>query len=129
MTPEHMYVFTKDLISGNLWRCLPVINVDRVKDIPCDYPGAMGVPITYLDHHNSERFEILGVRGHLKMEGGRHPYQRIIIRNLHPALPEVIDLAEWLRRTGVMFDVEDMSTAAPDERIEVIYRDRKGDTP
>jgi modification methylase ecoRI len=35
------------------------INVDKVADIPCDYDGVMGVPITYLDKHNPEQFEIL----------------------------------------------------------------------
>ena len=37
------------------------INVDRVADIPCDYFEEMGVPITYLDKHNPEQFEILGI--------------------------------------------------------------------
>jgi len=37
------------------------INVNKVTDIPCDYDGIMGVPITYLDKHNPEQFEILGI--------------------------------------------------------------------
>lgn len=36
------------------------INVDKVADIPCDYFEEMGVPITYLDKHNPEQFEIIG---------------------------------------------------------------------
>lgn len=36
------------------------INVDKVSDIPCDYDGVMGVPITFLDKYNPEQFEILG---------------------------------------------------------------------
>ena len=36
------------------------INVDKTKEIPMDYPGAMGVPITFLDKYNPEQFEILG---------------------------------------------------------------------
>jgi len=36
------------------------INVDVTKDIPADYKGAMGVPITFLDKYNPEQFEILG---------------------------------------------------------------------
>lgn len=36
------------------------INVNRVKDIPSDYPGTMGVPITYLLEHDPARYEILG---------------------------------------------------------------------
>ena len=35
------------------------INVDKTIDIPCDYDGVMGVPITYLDKHNPDQFEIL----------------------------------------------------------------------
>lgn len=37
------------------------INVDRVADIPVDYKGVMGVPITFLDKHNPEQFEIVGL--------------------------------------------------------------------
>ena len=35
------------------------INVDRVADIPDDYDGVMGVPITFLDKHNPDQFEIV----------------------------------------------------------------------
>jgi hypothetical protein len=37
------------------------IEVSRTKDIPCDYDGAMGVPITFLDKYNPDQFEILGI--------------------------------------------------------------------
>ena len=37
------------------------IEVGRTKDIPEDYPGAMGVPITFLDKYNPDQFEILGI--------------------------------------------------------------------
>jgi hypothetical protein len=37
------------------------INVDKVKDIPMDYDGVMGVPITFLDKYNPEQFELLGI--------------------------------------------------------------------
>ena len=36
------------------------INVNKVADIPCDYDGVMGVPITFLDKYNPEQFEIVG---------------------------------------------------------------------
>lgn len=36
------------------------INIDKVADIPYDYEGVMGVPITFLDKFNPEQFEILG---------------------------------------------------------------------
>lgn len=37
------------------------INVDKTTDIPCDYAGLMGVPITFLDKYNPEQFEIVGI--------------------------------------------------------------------
>lgn len=36
------------------------INVNKTQDIPCDYSGIMGVPITFLDKYCPEQFEILG---------------------------------------------------------------------
>jgi len=36
------------------------IEVSKVKDIPMDYAGVMGVPITFMDKFNPEQFEILG---------------------------------------------------------------------
>lgn len=41
------------------------VNVDATKDIPCDYDGYMGVPITFMDKYNPDQFEIvaLGIVG------------------------------------------------------------------
>ena len=55
------------------------INVDRVSEIPCDYDGVMGVPITFLDKYNPEQFEIVEFRKgadgkdliYSKLRGGR----------------------------------------------------------
>lgn len=33
----------------------------NMSEVPSDYDGIMGVPITYLDKHNPEQFEILGL--------------------------------------------------------------------
>lgn len=41
------------------------INVDKVSEIPCDYDGVMGVPITFLDSFNPNQFKILGYTGGL----------------------------------------------------------------
>jgi hypothetical protein len=38
------------------------INVDKISDIPCDYDGVMGVPITFLDKYNPDQFEIVSFR-------------------------------------------------------------------
>lgn len=64
------------------------INVDKTQDIPCDYPGAIGVPITFLDKYNPEQFEIIKFRKgnddkDLSVKG-KCPYFRILIRNKHP---------------------------------------------
>lgn len=80
-----------------------VINVGRVRDIPRDYEGVMGVPITFIDRYNPDQFEILegssryGIldtwgrnaaireaRSHGNNVGGRATYFRIHVRNLHP---------------------------------------------
>lgn len=37
------------------------INVNKTVDIPCDYAGMMGVPITFLDKYSPDQFEIIGV--------------------------------------------------------------------
>lgn len=39
------------------------IEVSKVVDIPVDYDGIMGVPLTFLDKHNPDQFEILGLSG------------------------------------------------------------------
>ena len=38
------------------------INVNKVSEIPCDYDGVMGVPITFLGNYNPEQFEIVAFR-------------------------------------------------------------------
>ena len=37
------------------------INVDKIAEIPVDWDGTMGVPVTFLDKHNPDQFEILGI--------------------------------------------------------------------
>ena len=37
-----------------------VIEVSKTVAVPCDYPGNMGVPITFLQKYNPEQFEIVG---------------------------------------------------------------------
>lgn len=66
------------------------IHVSRVSDIPCDYLGVMGVPITIINKYNSEQFEIVGEANHgsdneydlfLPTINGKAVYKRILIRN------------------------------------------------
>jgi len=66
------------------------INIDRTKDIPMDYDGIMGVPITFIDKYNPEQFEIIGLDRYTAPKevliGGRlaingiSTYARILIR-------------------------------------------------
>lgn len=60
------------------------INVNTVADIPIDYDGVMGVPITYLDKHNPDQFEIVKFRkGDDDKDltiNGKSPYFRILIK-------------------------------------------------
>ena len=46
------------------------INVNKTKEIPMDYDGVMGVPITFLDKYNPEQFEILDGIGRYSMLTG-----------------------------------------------------------
>ena len=60
------------------------INVNATNDIPYDYAGAIGVPITFLDKYNPEQFEIIKFRkGDDEKDlsiNGKCPYFRILIR-------------------------------------------------
>jgi hypothetical protein len=52
------------------------INVDKTKDIPVDYNGFMGVPITFLDKYNPDQFEINGLGiSNSGIEIGVQPYK------------------------------------------------------
>ena len=60
------------------------INVDKTCEIPEDYDGVMGVPITFLDKYCPEQFEIIKFRkGNDDKDlcvNGKCPYFRILIR-------------------------------------------------
>jgi hypothetical protein len=50
--------------------------VDKTKEIPMDYDGVMGVPITFLDKYNPEQFEIVGLGiSNSGLEIGVQPYK------------------------------------------------------
>ena len=52
------------------------INVGLYTDIPCDYDGYMGVPITFLDKYNPEQFELIGLGiSNSGLEIGVRPYE------------------------------------------------------
>jgi modification methylase ecoRI len=61
------------------------IEVSKVADIPKDYDGIMGVPITFLDKYNPNQFKIVRFRkgddGKDVTINGKSPYFRILIKN------------------------------------------------
>ena len=52
------------------------INVDKTNDIPVDYFGVIGVPITYFDKHNPDQFEILGAECFEDIETSKNVFQK-----------------------------------------------------
>ncbi len=60
------------------------INVNKTQDIPADYSGFMGVPITFLHKYNPNQFEIIKFRkgddGKDLSVNGKCPYFRILIK-------------------------------------------------
>lgn len=65
------------------------IHVSRVADIPFDYEGIMGVPLTYIKYHNEDDFEIVGEANHgsdneydlfKPIVNGKEVFKRILIR-------------------------------------------------
>lgn len=67
------------------------INVDKTANIPCDYDGEIGVPITFMDKYNPEQFEIIDTSTIAMPKGapyvyGKRIYERILIRRRQPAL-------------------------------------------
>ncbi len=79
------------------------INVQKVADIPMDYFGIMGVPITYLKYHNGEQFEIVGEANHgsdnefdlfKPRVNGKELFKRILIKRIDkkPSEFKILDL-------------------------------------
>lgn len=66
------------------------IHVRNINEIPFDYDGIMGVPITIINRYNCEQFEIVGEANHgsdsiydifKPMLNGKEVFKRILIRN------------------------------------------------
>ncbi len=67
------------------------IEVSKVSDIPCDYLGVMGVPVTFMDKYNPKQFQILGLDRYIEDNprpnhrftiNGKEIYARILIRRI-----------------------------------------------
>ena len=91
---RHEYIKLTKVYNGNE-QAYPAydncngINVNRTKDIPKDYNGLMGVPITFLHKYNPDQFEIVRFRkgedGKDLRINGKCPYFRILIKNKRTA--------------------------------------------
>lgn len=65
-----------------------IIEVSKTLEIPCDYYGVMGVPITFMERYNPDQFEILGVANSARYIGlecktlinGKKIYNRVLIK-------------------------------------------------
>lgn len=73
------------------------IEVGSYKDIPVDYDGVMGVPISYLEHYNPNQFQIVGAYNYSKDYNGKtwnaklfgkYKYKRLLIKKVSE-LPEI----------------------------------------
>lgn len=72
------------------------INIDKTSEIPCDYYGIMGVPITFLDKYNPEQFIILGTSTMNMPKGApyvakKRIYERILIRRRPQNIPYTME--------------------------------------
>jgi len=78
------------------------ININKTQDIPLDYSGHMGVPITFLHKFNPDQFEIIKFRkGNDERDlsvNGKCPYFRIIVKN---------------KRVHTEFNDKDITSAPP----------------
>ena len=73
---------------------IDAINVDRINNIPMDYAGVIGVPITFLAKHDPKQFTLLGLDEALTTNHdrctikGKRLYARIFIRKNNQFIAE-----------------------------------------
>lgn len=74
------------------------INVDKTSDIPVDYKGVMGVPITFLDKYNPSQFRLLGIMNTGELNPGiryeNTPHGRPIVNGKELYLRVLIEVRE-----------------------------------
>ena len=62
------------------------IEVGSYKNIPVDYDGVMGVPISYLQHHNPNQFQIVGAFNYSKDYNGKNWSPKLFGKNIYKRL-------------------------------------------
>jgi hypothetical protein len=89
------------------------IEIPRVKDIPADYPGVMGVPISFLGKHCPEQFEIVGMCENEDLYG---------LKTIRYTTNECKDAyREKFRRAGT-YDLNASAVLVRDDRREKVYQ-------
>lgn len=82
------------------------INVDKTNEIPDDYDGVMGVPITFLDKYCPEQYEIIDINPHffIMVENGLPKLKQLTLKNVNRKDPYARVL---IRRKQA--DIDDLS--------------------
>lgn len=76
--PTKKWDEVKDLIKP--YENYAAVNVDKLANVPMDYDGVMGVPVTYLKKRNDEMFEIVGMAAAIAPSNGFNydiPYTKV----------------------------------------------------
>lgn len=102
LPPHRKLVLTKTYNQADYqtYDNFEAINVNSVCDIPRDYAGIMGVPVSFIDKYNPKQFELIGQSGDKNgnygdgvepggctLIDGKRTYSRVFIKNRHPEPP------------------------------------------
>lgn len=100
---RHTYLHLKEKYSPEKYPKYDnydAINVTKVADIPLDYEGIMGVPITFLKYYNGSQFEIIGEANHgsdnefdlfKPKVNGKEIFKRILIRRIKSEVNKTVE--------------------------------------
>lgn len=101
------------------------INVNRIKDIPCDYDGVMGVPVTFLNRYNPNQFEIITLGHSPKHFTPMKKYEGVVRHNTdgtvtkkHIALNQCLTIGTEEKPEGIYY------TAVNSDKYLILPYDR-----
>ena len=81
------------------------IEVGKTADIPCDYDGKMGVPITFMDKYNPDQFEILGMS--LELAEARDEIRKWYLARPEEKQKRIGNDAFYIKKDGVLVRLYD----------------------
>ena len=89
------------------------INVDKVSQIPCDYTGEMGVPVSFMDKYCVDQFDIVGIGiGKLGKDLGMTPMPK-----------EIDDVLPGHSSVWRLYYMKDGKPVVPFQRIIIKFKD------